>query len=114
MRGDDEDYTMSTKGRLVDRLRVILAGRAAEEVTSPSTCPPGLIHCRLSLAPAGFHRHQRSFQPHFGSAHGNAPRKVCLHWGKEMDPQLNRDSFLSNNNAQSRQMHLMHHSNARC
>ena len=34
MRGDDEDYTMSTKGRLVDRLRVILAGRAAEEVTS--------------------------------------------------------------------------------
>ena len=33
MRGDDEDYTMATKQRLVDRLRVILAGRAAEEVS---------------------------------------------------------------------------------
>ena len=39
MRGDDEDYTMSTKGRLVDRMRVILAGRAAEEVGSSPFLP---------------------------------------------------------------------------
>lgn len=39
MRGDDEDYTMATKQRLVDRLRVILAGRAAEEVR-PTFCSP--------------------------------------------------------------------------
>ncbi len=32
LRGADEDYTMSTKGRMLERLRVILAGRAAEEV----------------------------------------------------------------------------------
>jgi len=32
LRGPDEDYTMSTKGRMMERLRVILAGRAAEEV----------------------------------------------------------------------------------
>lgn len=33
-RGDDEDYTMATKQHLMDRLRIIMAGRAAEEVTS--------------------------------------------------------------------------------
>ena len=32
LRGADEDYTMSTKGRMLERLHVILAGRAAEEV----------------------------------------------------------------------------------
>jgi hypothetical protein len=32
LRGPDEDYTMTTKGRLLERLHVILAGRAAEEV----------------------------------------------------------------------------------
>lgn len=32
LRGDDEDYTMSTRGRMLERLRVILAGRAAEQV----------------------------------------------------------------------------------
>lgn len=32
LRGPDEDYTMSTKGRMLERLHVILAGRAAEEV----------------------------------------------------------------------------------
>jgi len=31
-RGKDEDYVIMTKGRLMDRVRVILAGRAAEEV----------------------------------------------------------------------------------
>ena len=35
LRGADEDYTMSTKGRMLERLRVILAGRAAEEVRIP-------------------------------------------------------------------------------
>lgn len=38
LRGPDEDYTMSTKGRMFERVRVILAGRAAEEV-----CPALLI-----------------------------------------------------------------------
>jgi hypothetical protein len=33
LRGPDEDYTMSTKGRMLERMRVILAGRAAEEVS---------------------------------------------------------------------------------
>ncbi len=37
LRGPDEDYTMSTKGRMLERVRVILAGRAAEEVR-PSPC----------------------------------------------------------------------------
>ncbi len=32
LRGADEDYTMSTKGRMLERLHVILGGRAAEEV----------------------------------------------------------------------------------
>lgn len=39
LRGDDEDYTMTTRGRMMERLQVILAGRAAEEVVydSPSS-----------------------------------------------------------------------------
>ncbi|KAK9909403.1 hypothetical protein WJX75_001741 [Coccomyxa subellipsoidea] len=40
LRGPDEDYTMSTKGRMLERLQVIMAGRAAEEVLleeGPST-----------------------------------------------------------------------------
>lgn len=32
LRGQDEDYTMTTKARLLERLRVIVAGRAAEEL----------------------------------------------------------------------------------
>lgn len=38
-RGADEDYLIMTRGRLLDRIRVVLAGRAAEEVAlgSPST-----------------------------------------------------------------------------
>ena len=32
LRGADEEYTMSTKGRMLERLHVILGGRAAEEV----------------------------------------------------------------------------------
>lgn len=32
LRGDDEDYTMSTRGRMLERIRVVLAGRAAEQV----------------------------------------------------------------------------------
>ena len=35
MRGADEDYSMATKARLIERLRVLLAGRAAEEVQFP-------------------------------------------------------------------------------
>ena len=35
LRGSDEDYTMSTKGRMLERLHVLLAGRAAEEVRKP-------------------------------------------------------------------------------
>lgn len=39
LRGDDEDYTMTTRGRMMERLQVILAGRAAEEIafTTPSS-----------------------------------------------------------------------------
>jgi cell division protease FtsH len=39
LRGDDETYSMSTRARMLDRLKVMLAGRAAEEVmyTDPST-----------------------------------------------------------------------------
>ncbi|KAL4448900.1 hypothetical protein ABPG77_007617 [Micractinium sp. CCAP 211/92] len=38
-RGRDEDYLIMTRGRLLDRIRVVLAGRAAEEVAlgQPST-----------------------------------------------------------------------------
>ena len=38
-RGRDEDYLITTRGRLLDRIRVVLAGRAGEEVLlgSPST-----------------------------------------------------------------------------
>ena len=38
-RGRDEDYVIMTRGRLLDRIRVVLAGRAAEEVAlgAPST-----------------------------------------------------------------------------
>jgi ATP-dependent Zn protease len=32
LRGKDEDYTMSTRARMLERVRVILAGRAAEEI----------------------------------------------------------------------------------
>ena len=39
LRGADEDYTMSTKGRMMERLHVILGGRAAEEVL-PDTWHP--------------------------------------------------------------------------
>ena len=35
----DEEYTLTTRGRMMDRIRVVLAGRAAEEVAlqEPST-----------------------------------------------------------------------------
>ena len=38
-RGNDEDYIIMTKGRILDRIKVVLAGRAAEEVYDgvPST-----------------------------------------------------------------------------
>ncbi|KAK9817111.1 hypothetical protein WJX72_009705 [[Myrmecia] bisecta] len=32
LRGEDEQYTMTTRARLLERLRVVVAGRAAEEV----------------------------------------------------------------------------------
>ena len=32
LRGEDEDYTMTTRARLLERIRVTLAGRAAEEI----------------------------------------------------------------------------------
>ncbi|KAK9845482.1 hypothetical protein WJX81_007602 [Elliptochloris bilobata] len=35
LRGDDEDYTMSTRGRMLERIRVILGGRAAEQALLP-------------------------------------------------------------------------------
>lgn len=31
-RGTDEDYVVTTRGKLLDRLRALLAGRAAQEV----------------------------------------------------------------------------------
>lgn len=39
LRGDDEEYTLATRGRMMERLQVILAGRAAEEITfdTPTT-----------------------------------------------------------------------------
>ena len=33
LRGSDEDYTMTTRARLMERIRVLVAGRAAEDVT---------------------------------------------------------------------------------
>ena len=50
LRNPDEDYTMSTKGRLLERLQVILAGRAAEEVTCPSTHINTQQTCGLSAS----------------------------------------------------------------
>ena len=35
LRGSDEDYTLTTRARLLERIRVTLAGRAAEEVLLP-------------------------------------------------------------------------------
>lgn len=35
LRGDDESYTLTTRARLLERIKVILAGRAAEEVVLP-------------------------------------------------------------------------------
>ena len=37
LRGADEEYTMSTKGRMLERLHVILGGRAAEEVLTSNS-----------------------------------------------------------------------------
>ena len=34
-RGGDDSYVMATYSRLLQRLRVILAGRAAEQVSGP-------------------------------------------------------------------------------
>jgi len=35
LRGSDEDYTLTTRARLLERIRVTLAGRAAEEALLP-------------------------------------------------------------------------------
>ena len=43
LRGADEEYTMSTKGRMLERLRVILAGRAAEEVRLRTPLPAHIV-----------------------------------------------------------------------
>ena len=50
-RGNDEDYIIMTKGRILDRIRVILAGRAAEEVCNgvPSTYGTNDIRVRVNL-----------------------------------------------------------------
>ena len=50
-RGDDEDYVIMTKGRLMDRVRVILAGRAAEEVMFgiPSTYGTNDLRVRTNV-----------------------------------------------------------------
>lgn len=47
LRGSDEDYTMSTRGRLLERMRVILGGRAAEEVGRAAACASVLACPRL-------------------------------------------------------------------
>jgi cell division protease FtsH len=51
-RGDDEDYIIMTKGRILDRIKVILAGRAAEEVHEgvPSTYGTNDIRDATKLA----------------------------------------------------------------
>lgn len=50
-RGNDEDYIIMTKGRLLDRIRVVLAGRAAEEVWDgvPSTYGTNDVRVRFFL-----------------------------------------------------------------
>lgn len=35
LRASDEDYTLTTRARLLERIRVTLAGRAAEETLLP-------------------------------------------------------------------------------
>lgn len=51
-RGNDEDYIIMTKGRIMDRIRVILAGRAAEEVSDgvPTTYGTNDIRDATKLA----------------------------------------------------------------
>ncbi|KAI7845492.1 hypothetical protein COHA_001038 [Chlorella ohadii] len=51
-RGRDEDYVILTRGRLLDRIRVLLAGRAAEEIMlgSPSTYSNADLKDATSLA----------------------------------------------------------------
>lgn len=58
LRGDDEDYTMTTRGRMMERLQVILAGRAAEEVVydSPSSYSIGDLKVSLCAKPAAASR----------------------------------------------------------
>lgn len=53
LRGDDENYTMTTRGRMMERLQVILAGRAAEEVAYqvPSTYSISDLRVRKLLLP---------------------------------------------------------------
>ncbi|KAK9792719.1 hypothetical protein WJX73_003140 [Symbiochloris irregularis] len=53
LRGSDEDYTMSTRARLQQRLRVILAGRAAEDVMlkeGPTTYSMGNMRDAMNMA----------------------------------------------------------------
>ncbi|KAI3430488.1 hypothetical protein D9Q98_005083 [Chlorella vulgaris] len=51
-RGRDEDYLIMTRGRLLDRIRVMLAGRAAEEVVqgTPSSYSNGDLSDATQLA----------------------------------------------------------------
>ena len=51
-RGNDEDYIIMTKGRILDRIKVVLAGRAAEEVYDgvPSTYGTNDIRDASNLA----------------------------------------------------------------
>jgi hypothetical protein len=53
-RGRDEDYLVMTRGRLLDRIRVVLAGRAAEEVVlgTPSSYSTGDLRVGAPCLPA--------------------------------------------------------------
>lgn len=50
-RGRDEDYLIMTRGRLLDRIRVMLAGRAAEEVVQGT--PSSYSNGDLSVSHSG-------------------------------------------------------------
>ena len=51
LRGDDEAYTMTTRGRLLERVRVTLAGRAAEEAVLGNPTTYSVIDLRVRASP---------------------------------------------------------------
>ena len=56
LRGDDEEYTLSTRGRMMERLQVILAGRAAEEVAFDMPTTYSISDLRVSTCMTPYSR----------------------------------------------------------